>query len=1013
MDSANDIRDAEGVEKPATALHPAIDKLHRIETELNSYLINRTDEIRGALLALLSRQHVFYLSSPGTGKCVTGDTRILDPNTGALRSIAELADNASWNGDVVAMDAGLTLSPHRSVAIARQGVKPVFELVTRAGRRIRATANHPFYTYDGWRRLEEIGIGTQIASPRSLPYFGKGSPDPALVSLLGVLIGDGCILTRTPFYSAAVGSGIHDVVRHDATSLGMKVKPRPDGKSASITDPQANRSRPNRLTQTLKDVGLHGHGSATKFVPEIIMTARRELVSLFLNRLFRTDGCIFAREQGTEVSYTTISRRLADDVQHLLLRFGIVAKIRVRQPAVYRDTDKRAYTLCISGLDQQQIFVDEIGAVGKENAVEKLRLSLLNKKANTNVDVIPRGVWRDIDSAMTTRSWLAMNTSMNRSPYDRWYRADRQMSRTQLLKIADYTSDELLQSVGRSDLWWDSVVSIEPAGRAETFDIEVTGVHNFVANDLLVHNSYLVSEICRRLRGAEFFKSELNAFTLRDELFGPISLRALRENDALERKYAGFLPSATVAQLDEIWKAPPALLNTLLTLLNEREFRNDADLLRTPLAAAFVTSNETPPADHSLDALYDRILLRYQVAPLTDVGQRRAATARSLALRAFETTARAIATEVIAARAKQLAADQESFNAELDTEIADLDTVIAHASKERGGMQDLLDLAERFETMKSDDPQYELAEKAAAQRATIATRLEELAAVEEFTHAERSRKAESREEQLEIIRATSEAQSLSMRRPERWLIDRFGELFSDPQLRSDVDNARFSERADEQELLKRMLQWADDRNLEMPYRTFISSDELDAVQRIVMEVTFPEKVEDAFYHIIDAHGGGVSVRRETELRTVVAAQSVLMGRTSTSIDDLAVVAHALWNTPSEILGAKRTVADVLNVVRREVDAMLATITQWRDEPDPQIGHEKLNRRRQMDAEIERFSAIADSNPGNEQVAEVLAEARRMREEFNARMVPDGMNENDPARLRRSLDADLPRVDPED
>lgn len=170
--------------------------------------------------------------------------------------------------------------------------------------------------------------------------------------------------------------------------------------------------------------------------------------------------------------------------------------------------------------------------------------------------------------------------------------------------------------------------------------------HVFLLSAPGAGKSYLASEVCRRIAGASFFRIDLHAFTLRDELFGPVSLRAMRERDALERKYAGYLPDAHIAQLDEIWKCPPSTLNTMLTLLNEREFRNDDQVLRAPLISALVTSNELPPADRSLDALYDRILLRYAVTPLTDTTLRRAASAFSVRMRAFESATRSAWTEI-------------------------------------------------------------------------------------------------------------------------------------------------------------------------------------------------------------------------------------------------------------------------------------------------------------------------------------------------------------------------------
>ena len=120
------------------------------------------------------------------------------------------------------------------------------------------------------------------------------------------------------------------------------------------------------------------------------------------------------------------------------------------------------------------------------------------------------------------------------------------------------------------------------------------------------------SELARRLHrcfdGARYFERLLTRFSTPEELFGPLSLKAL-EDDRYERLIDGYLPTAGIAFLDEVFKANSAILNALLTLLNEREFDNGRARLSTPLVSVVGASNE-PPADDSLLAFHDRFLLR-------------------------------------------------------------------------------------------------------------------------------------------------------------------------------------------------------------------------------------------------------------------------------------------------------------------------------------------------------------------------------------------------------------------
>lgn len=128
------------------------------------------------------------------------------------------------------------------------------------------------------------------------------------------------------------------------------------------------------------------------------------------------------------------------------------------------------------------------------------------------------------------------------------------------------------------------------------------------------------SELSRKLHHvfnqAQYFERLLTKFSVPEELFGPLSIKAL-EQDRYQRLTTNYLPEASIAFIDEVFKANSAILNALLTLLNEREFDNGSERLKTPLICVLAASNELPD-DDSLQALYDRFLLRYQVAQVSD-----------------------------------------------------------------------------------------------------------------------------------------------------------------------------------------------------------------------------------------------------------------------------------------------------------------------------------------------------------------------------------------------------------
>lgn len=130
------------------------------------------------------------------------------------------------------------------------------------------------------------------------------------------------------------------------------------------------------------------------------------------------------------------------------------------------------------------------------------------------------------------------------------------------------------------------------------------------------------SMVARRLNSAikdgQYFERLLTRFSVPEELFGPLSLKAL-EQDRYERQTSGYLPMASVAFLDEIFKANSAILNSMLTLLNEREFDNGTQRVRTPLVGVVAASNELPDGPE-LEALFDRFLIRVHVSAVSREG---------------------------------------------------------------------------------------------------------------------------------------------------------------------------------------------------------------------------------------------------------------------------------------------------------------------------------------------------------------------------------------------------------
>jgi replicative DNA helicase len=250
--------------------------------------------------------------------------------------------------------------------------------------------------------------------------------------------------------------------------------------------------RRNPISVWLDRLGAFGLRSYEKRVPPRVFEQPPAAIATFLRHLWSTDGCVYLAHgprAAPVVYYATSSPRLATDVQSLLLRLGINA-IRSR---VGNARGRPQYHVKLTGTPDVARFLETVGCLGESRAETGLRIAvkLGQARANPNRDVIPAAAWRDVveparvGAELTSREFQgALGNAYCGSAL---YKSN--LSRERAARAADVAGSDELARLADSDVYWDRVVSIEPDGEAEVFDLTVEGLHNFVAEDIIVHNS--------------------------------------------------------------------------------------------------------------------------------------------------------------------------------------------------------------------------------------------------------------------------------------------------------------------------------------------------------------------------------------------------------------------------------------------------------------------------------------------------------------------------------------------
>jgi len=382
--------------------------------------------------------------------------------------------------------------------------------------------------------------------------------------LLAALIADGTLRELTPkFTFGREDSVLVQQVRQATEECGASFNVGARGTYACLSGKLTSIGgrAPNPVTELCRRHDQWGKGSKDKYIPDAIFELPDRQIARFLAVLFGCDGYVHCTERLAHIGYTTISERLARDVQHLLLRFGITSCIRTLKREVYEGTDKVAREVRITDQRSLARFAMSIRVGGKEEKLTQVLERLVTASSETNVDTAPVEVWETVLAAKGDRSWADVSEEAGYPRNHNWHVGKRGLSRSRLIQMAEALDSSDLLELGDSDIWWDEVASIEEIGEEETYDLTVPDHHNFVADDVIVHNSTLVCDFAQNVamkhqKPVALFSLEMSEMELAHRFIGSqsrISSDRLRKGKVAQKDWPKVVKACNQLESAPLW----------------------------------------------------------------------------------------------------------------------------------------------------------------------------------------------------------------------------------------------------------------------------------------------------------------------------------------------------------------------------------------------------------------------------------------------------------------------------
>lgn len=446
-------------------------------------------------------EEIIFDEAIGSGKCLSGKTNILLSN-GEQKTIAELYENNNKILELFSLNEETgKIEKQLSNDILNNGIKDIWRITTRCGREIESTDNHMFIVNGYWKELKDIKEKEFIAVPSKVEFKGEEVLNDDEIKLIAYLIGDGSCTQINDIGFASIDEETIDEFRwcfnnnNSIDTVRMEDYYKNSKLSGLIL--RGSNKKESDIAKLLSKVGLLYHNSSNKFIPKEIKMSTERQIGLFLNRLWSTDGSIDVHKCG--VGYGTISKQLAKDVAFCLSRLGIRYNLSTRNKKI-----KEGQYKTITGdtyisyevwpiIEDTSKFFEKVGFIigNKYEQSIKCLENFNSKKRNTNIDCIPLN-YEDAKHYAKLAGYNGLSGNLKK------YKMSCNFSKT---KFKEFISEDGIKDLHDSrltlfasdDIFWDRIEKIEYVGKETVYDISMPLYHNFIANDIIVHNSFKLS----------------------------------------------------------------------------------------------------------------------------------------------------------------------------------------------------------------------------------------------------------------------------------------------------------------------------------------------------------------------------------------------------------------------------------------------------------------------------------------------------------------------------------------